>query len=128
MRGSVSAEHLRSDERGNVGLCLLTRLAVLRLLTNRVAMNGAPVSPDEALHAWQQLANAPRSAFSAAEPSSHEVAFVALVSGRQPTPNLWADGWLAALAQSLDSELATFDRGFRSFKGLKLRFLSLPKK
>ena len=30
-----------------VGTCLLTRLAVLRLLTNRVAMNGAPVSPDD---------------------------------------------------------------------------------
>ena len=112
---------------GNVGLCLLTRLAVLRLLTNRVAMNGVPIAPEEALHAWQQLANDPRSVFSAAEPASHEASFVSLVSGRQPTPNLWTDAWLAALAQSLDCELATFDRGFRSFKGLKLRHLSLPK-
>jgi predicted nucleic acid-binding protein len=40
---------------GTVGTCLLTRLAVLRLLTNRVAMNGAPVSPDEALKAWGRL-------------------------------------------------------------------------
>jgi predicted nucleic acid-binding protein len=31
-----------------VGTCLLTRLAVLRLLTNRVAMNGAAVGPNEA--------------------------------------------------------------------------------
>jgi predicted nucleic acid-binding protein len=74
--------------------------------------------------------------FNTAEPSSHEAAFVALLSGRQPTPDLWADALLAALAQSLDSwtagqldsELATFDRGFRSFKGLKLRFLIAPEK
>jgi predicted nucleic acid-binding protein len=40
---------------GTVGTCLITRLAVLRLLTNRVAMNGAPVSPDEALEAWRPI-------------------------------------------------------------------------
>jgi hypothetical protein len=28
---------------------LLTRLAVLRLLTNKIAMNGMPVTPDEAV-------------------------------------------------------------------------------
>jgi predicted nucleic acid-binding protein len=44
-----------------VGTCLLTRLAVLRLLTNRVAMNGASVDPDEALKAWHRLSDDPRS-------------------------------------------------------------------
>jgi predicted nucleic acid-binding protein len=46
---------------GSVGTCLITRLAVLRLLTNRVAMNGSPVSPDEALGAWRRLNSDPRS-------------------------------------------------------------------
>jgi toxin-antitoxin system PIN domain toxin len=110
---------------GNVGLSLLTRLAVLRLLTNRIAMNGAAIAPREALKAWQQLANDPRSFRIEAQPPAHEAYFVALVSGRQPTPNLWADAWLAALAQSLDHELATFDRRFLSFKGLRLRLLTL---
>ena len=59
MRGRRPQSTSEGDERGNVGLCLLTRLAVLCLLSNRLAMNGAPTSPDEALHAWQQLANAP---------------------------------------------------------------------
>ena len=40
-------------------------------------------------------------------------------------PNLWADAWLAALAQSLDYEVTTFDRGFKSFCGLKLRLLEV---
>jgi hypothetical protein len=108
----------------NVGLCLLTRLAVLRLLTNRTAMNGAPIPPDEALSAWHALADDPRSLYIDAAPSSHEAWFVLYVAGRQPTPNLWTDAWLAALAKSLNCELATFDRGFKSFKELRLRLLA----
>jgi uncharacterized protein len=109
---------------GTVGTCLLTRLAVLRLLTNKIAMNGMPVAPEAALHAWRQLQNDPRSLQLEAEPINHEPRFVALVSGREPTPNLWTDAWLAALALSLDYEVATFDRGFKSFRGLKLRLLT----
>jgi toxin-antitoxin system PIN domain toxin len=111
---------------GTVGTCLLTRLAVLRLLTNRVAMNGAPVSPDEALKAWGRLSNDPRSFHVDGEPPEHESRFVSLVSSRQPTPNLWAGAWLAALAMSLDYEMTTFDRGFKSFRDLKLRLLEMP--
>jgi predicted nucleic acid-binding protein len=101
-----------------VGTCLLTRLAVLRLLTNRVAMNGAPVSPDEALSAWHRLSDDPRSFHVDAEPADHEARFVRLVTSREPTPNLWTDAWLVALAISLDYRITTFDRGFKSFRGL----------
>lgn len=59
-------------------------------------------------------------------PAEHESRFVSLVSSRQPTPNLWTDAWLAALAISLDYEFTTFDRGFKSFRGLKLRLLEMP--
>ncbi len=110
---------------GTVGTCLLTRLAVLRLLTNKIAMNGMPITPDEAVQAWRQLQNDPRSLQIEAEPINHEARFVALISGREPTPNLWTDAWLAALAMSLDYEMATFDRGFKSFRGLKLRLLTV---
>jgi toxin-antitoxin system PIN domain toxin len=110
---------------GTVGTCLLTRLAVLRLLTNRVAMNGNPVGPDEALDAWRRLSSDPRSFHIDAAPAEHESRFVSLVSSREPTPNLWTDAWLAALAMSLDYEITTFDRGFKSFRGLKLRLLQI---
>ena len=109
---------------GTVGTCLLTRLAVLRLLSNRVAMNGDPVRPKEALAAWQQLADDPRSIRIDSEPATHERRFATLVAGREPTPNLWTDAWLAALALSLDYEMTTFDRGFRSFRGLRVTLLS----
>jgi uncharacterized protein len=111
---------------GSVGTCLITRLAVLRLLTNRVAMNGFPVSPDEALGAWRRLSNDPRSFDIDTQPPEHEPRVASLVSSREPTPNLWADAWLAALAMSLDYEMTTFDRGFKSFRGLKLRLLEMP--
>jgi predicted nucleic acid-binding protein len=39
---------------------------------------------------------------------------------------LGTDAWLAALALSLDYEITTFDRGFKSFRGLKLRLLEMP--
>jgi toxin-antitoxin system PIN domain toxin len=129
VQGHVAHEVARGwwDEQpdGTVGTCLLTRLAVLRLLTNRVAMNGAAVTPNEALKAWRQLADDPRSVHVEAEPVAHESRFVSLVSGRQSTPNLWTDAWLAALALSLDYEITTFDRGFKSFRGLKLRVLTV---
>ena len=117
-------EWWREQPDGTVGICLLTRLAVLRLLSNRVAMNGEPVKPKEALAAWQQLADDPRSYYIDSEPAAHEHRFASLVGGREPTPNLWTDAWLAALALSLDYEVATFDRGFRSFRGLRVRLLT----
>lgn len=42
---------------------------------------------------------------------------------REPSPDLWTDAWLAALAQAHDLEMVTFDRGFRSYSKLKLRLL-----
>lgn len=111
---------------GTVGTCLLTRLAVLRLLSNRVAMNGEPVKPKEALAAWRQLADDPRSIHIDSEAATHEHRFASLVIGREPTPNLWLDAWLAALAMSLDYEVTTFDRGFRSYRGLRVNLLTPP--
>lgn len=109
-----------------MGTCLLTRLAVLQLLINRVAMNGNPVKPKEALSAWQQLADDPRAVHIESELPTHEHRFTALVTGHESTPHLWTDAQLAALAFSLDYEMTTFDRGFKSFRGLRVRLLTPP--
>src|SRR5712671_5890237 len=84
----------------SVGTCFLTRLAVLRLLTNRVAMNGAPVSPDEALKAWGRLSNDPRSFHVDGEPAEHESRFVSLVSSRQLPPS-FVDRCVACRARNV---------------------------
>jgi predicted nucleic acid-binding protein len=88
-------------------------------------MNGAPVKPNEALQAWRQLADDPRSIHVDTVPAEHENRFVSLVSHCEPARNLWTDAWLAALALALDYEMTTFDRGFKSFKGLKVRLLEM---
>jgi predicted nucleic acid-binding protein len=43
--------------------------------------------------------------------------------GRAATPNLWTDAWLAALALTHGCEMVTFDKGFRSFKGVAVSVL-----
>jgi len=89
-------------------------------------MNGVLVRPEEALDAWDRLSNDPRSFHIDSSPAEHESRFVALVTSREPTPNLWADAWLAALAMSLDYEVTTFARGFESFRGPSCDCWKLP--
>lgn len=38
------------------------------------------------------------------------------VTGRMPSPNLWTDAWIAALAESSGLQGVSFDRDFRRFK------------
>ena len=99
----------------SVILCWPTRLGVLRLLTNTIAMRAHPVQPETALSAWEALAADARAAWS--EPiAGHELYFRRYVSGRKPAPNLWNDAWLAAHAESLGVGLTSFDRDFRAFE------------
>lgn len=99
---------------GHVGLCWLTRMAVLRLLTNSKAMGGQPTTPEEALVAWDALAADPRCLWLEAD-AAHEPFLRQFVTGRQSSPNLWSDAWLAALAASNGLRLTSFDADFRSF-------------
>lgn len=97
-----------------VGLCLLTRLGTLRLLTNTKVMGGHPVSPDVALRAWAELAEDSRCIYVESISRTEEF-FRRGVNGRAATPNLWTDAWLAALAAAAGYRLTTFDRGFQNF-------------
>ena len=107
----------------SVGLCLPVRLGLLRLLTNPKAMENAPVSPDEALAAWDAM-EADERTFGIANPTSTaEVCFRRNVAGRIPTPNLWTDALLAAWAEASGCRLTSFDGGFRSFGGLEFEWL-----
>ena len=98
----------------SVALCWPTRLAVLRLLSNPKAMDNRAVSPGAALAAWDSLALDPRT-FWCDPTSGHEAIFRRYVAGRQASPNLWTDAWLAAHAESQGLRLTSFDAGFRAF-------------
>jgi toxin-antitoxin system PIN domain toxin len=106
-----------------VGLCLPVHMALLRLLTNVRVMGSSILSPERAWGVVDHLIDDPRISIVDQTPQTHTKHWQANIAGREPTPDLWTDAWLAALAQATDCEMTTFDRGFRSFKKLKLRLL-----
>lgn len=107
-----------------VGLCLPVRMALLRLLTNVRVMGSSTLQPEQAWNVLDQLLNDPRIRWIDATPSAHDSNWQSNIAGREPSPDLWTDAWLAAIAQATDCDMVTFDRGFRSFAQLKLRLLS----
>ena len=106
-----------------VGFCMPVRMALLRLLTNIRVMGSAILRPVEAWDAVEQLATDPRVSLIQQMPAGHAKAWRDNVVRREPSPNLWTDAWLAALARTSDCEMVTFDRGFRSFAKLTVRLL-----
>ena len=107
-----------------VGLSLPVQMAILRLLTNARVMGASTLRPEEAWDAVGQLIGDPRIVLIEQIPPNHAKHWRANIKGREPSPDLWTDAWLAALAQSADSEMVTFDGGFKSFAKLKLRLLA----
>ena len=109
---------------GAVGLCFLVRMALLRLLTNARVMGSGILRPEQAWEILSQLVGDPRIALIDEAPLTHASFWRANIARREPSPDLWTDAWLAALAQATDCEMTTFDRGFRSFANLKLNLLA----
>jgi len=106
------------------GLCLPIRMALLRLLTNVRVMGSSTLRPGAAWDVVQQLIEDPRVSLLETVPDNHGALWRANVLRREPTPDLWTDAWLAAMAQAGDVDMVTFDRGFRSFPKLKLVLLA----
>ena len=107
----------------DVGFCMPVRMALLRLLTNVRVMGAGLLRPVEAWDVIERLARDPRISSVDQTPAGHATVWRNNVVRREPSPNLWTDAWLAALAITSDCEMVTFDRGFLSFAKLKLRLL-----
>lgn len=109
---------------GDAGLSLPVRMALLRLLSNARVMGTATLYPERAWEVVGALIGDPRVIVIEQPPQSHAIYWLACIAGRLPSPDLWTDAWLAALAQAADCEMTTFDRGFLAFNNLKLRLLA----
>jgi predicted nucleic acid-binding protein len=116
-------EWLETREVDSVGWCLPVRLAILRHLSNERIMGSGVLAPERCLEAWEQLARDERFFEVTGGGEGLEETFQAIVAGREPSPKLWTDAWLAALAESLGWEMVTFDQGFRRFGMTSLRVL-----
>lgn len=120
-----AADWWDSCDDADVGLSLPVRMALLRLLSNTRVMGTSVLRPAAAWNAVQSLIDDPRIEMIDQVPAAHHTLWHGNVARREPSPDLWTDAWLAALAQAHDCEMVTFDRGFRSFSKLKLRLLEL---
>ena len=108
---------------GSVVLCLPVRMAVFRLLTNPAVMGDDVLSPESAWRVWSRFVQDERTVERYDWPTGIDTLWFAQVAGREPSPKLWTDAWLAAFAESLDLEMVTCDKGFRSFQLSRLLVL-----
>ncbi|HMP98014.1 MAG TPA: PIN domain-containing protein [Kiritimatiellia bacterium] len=108
----------------SVHFTLPARMSVLRLLTNRTLMRDGILTPEKAWDALSMLTSDARAVVGDQEPPGLNLIWLRLVRGREPTPNLWTDAWLAAYAETVGAEMVTFDKGFRSFAIPRLRVLT----
>jgi uncharacterized protein len=99
----------------SVGWCLLTKLAILRHLTNPKIMGADVQTAAQALAAWDLLEQDERMTEISSIPLSHEGLFRSFASAKKTHPNVWTDAWLAALAETCKGEMVTFDQGFQDF-------------
>ena len=90
-----------------VGLCFPVRMALLRLLTNARVMASGTLQPEQAWEVLSQLTCDPRIVLIGEPPVTHARYWRANIARREPTPDLWTDAWLAALAQATECEMTT---------------------
>ncbi len=103
--------------------CRMTQQGFLRLATNPRAFGEEAVSLAEAWRLYDVLAADPRIRF-ADEPAGVEALWRHYTQGETFSAKIWNDAFLAAVAQTANLELVTFDQGFRRYTGLRCILLS----
>ena len=117
-----AAHYWDAEAAPQAGLCRVTQLALVRLLTNRTIMGRLVLSPMAAWKMQQEFQALPEVRF-LDEPSGLEDQLGRFCSTNRMSPNLWTDAYLAAFARCASMRLVTFDRGFSAFPDLDLLVL-----
>jgi toxin-antitoxin system PIN domain toxin len=103
--------------------CRLTQQGFLRLSNNPKVFLSDAVSTDAAWQLYDTTLSDPRVSF-VEEPAGFETVWRDLTKGRQFSPKLWNDAYLAAFAQTGGYEIVTFDRGFAQYVGVRSTVLA----
>ena len=109
-----------SWEIDSVGICRVTQVGLLRLLTNPKVLSSGACSIARAWEISNEILTDQR-AFFEHEPSGLEAMWAAMMSQRSVGASSWTDAYLAAFARQCDYELVTFDRGFHRWPGLSAK-------
>ncbi len=94
---------------GLVAFARPSQVGLLRLLTTSAAMDGKPISIDEAWRLYDQFYDDDRVTF-IAEPADVEKRFRKLAAGKTASPKVWEDAWMLAIAAAADGVLVTLDK------------------
>jgi toxin-antitoxin system PIN domain toxin len=94
---------------GPIGFARLSQLGLLRLTTTAAAMDGKPLTIDEAWRVYDGFYEDDRVTF-IAEPAEVEKEFRERAAGRASSPKIWGDAWMLAMAEAAGGVLVTFDK------------------
>jgi toxin-antitoxin system PIN domain toxin len=103
------AERWWRQHEGQIAFVRPSQLGFLRLTTTAAAMDGKPLTIDEAWRVYDHFYDDDRVTFFA-EPSDVEKRFRKRAVGRAASPKVWADAWLLAVAEAAGGVLVTFDK------------------
>lgn len=120
---AVAARWLNALPRAAAVVCRVAQTGLLRLLNNPAVMQEEALDTSACWALWHRLLEDERIRFVPAEPSGLDAAFERFTTGHAFTPRLWTDAYLAAYAQAGGLTLVTFDRGLRTFPGLRCEIL-----
>jgi toxin-antitoxin system PIN domain toxin len=112
---------LENVGKGQAVTCRVTQMSFLRLLTTTAVLGPDVCHREEAWTQWDALMRDFRFQF-AAEPVGLERTLRRLTKDTQVSPKLWQDDYLVAFALSAEMGLATFDRGFARYPGLRTEY------
>lgn len=103
---------------GDIVLCRLSQMGLIRLLTNPAVMGDRAVRGSEAWKIIDTILSDSRFRFQA-EPGGFDHQFRAYTTSLVFSPNAWTDAYFAAFARASGHTLVTFDGGFRSYPALR---------
>lgn len=119
---SAALTWLRQVNDSDAVVCRITQLGFLRLLTTQAVMGEAVCTAKQAWTVYQTMMSDFRFRFMP-EPKGLEEGLIQFSSAYSTSPKLWQDAYLGAFAKVSGLRLVTFDKGFRSFKGLNCQVL-----
>lgn len=115
----AALDWLETCDVGDVVLCRMTQMSLMRLLCHRAVMGQDVCTLVQAWGVYDALLNDDRFTF-CSEPDGIELALRRFTQAPILSPNLWQDAYLAAFAVTSGHSLATLDRAFYQFNGLRV--------
>jgi toxin-antitoxin system PIN domain toxin len=106
---SAIARRWWNAHEGDIALCRISQLGLLRLLTTAAVMENKPLSLDQSWRIYDGLLADDRVVF-VYDRQEIDAAFRARATSDAASPKLWADAWMLAMASAAGGVLVTFDQ------------------